>query len=250
MQCAPGDAPEPKTAPEAEPEAEPPAEDTAQDCDGPRRPCRRHAAGEDPAKRDQIMAGAMKAFLDKGFDATSVNDICRAARVSKGTLYVYFADKQDLFVALVAEQREKMFGGVDAVLRSDLPLAEKLTRFGRQLAEIVTSDHVVQWQRTIAGIVDRMPELGVRFYDAGALRTHTDLTDLLRREVAAGRLDLPDPVLASAQFIDLSGAGIWRARLFGKRPTPPGPDEIERTVDSAVRLFLAAYARPGARRED
>ncbi|WP_411911707.1 TetR/AcrR family transcriptional regulator C-terminal domain-containing protein, partial [Rhodovulum sulfidophilum] len=38
--------------------------------------------------------------------------------------------------------------------------------------------------------------------------------------------------------------------LFGKRPTPPGPDEIERTVDSAVRLFLAAYARPGAHRED
>ncbi|WP_414898217.1 TetR/AcrR family transcriptional regulator [Rhodovulum sp. YEN HP10] len=256
MHSAPGDA----TAPQAEPEAEPRAEpqttapraknDTAQDCDSPRRACRRHAAGEDPAKRDQIMAGAMRAFLDKGFDATSVNDICRAAGVSKGTLYVYFADKQDLFVALVAKEREKMFGGVDAVLQSDLPLAEKLTSFGRNLARIISSDHVVQWQRTIAGIVDRMPELGVRFYDAAALRTHVDLADLLRREMAAGRLELPDPVLASAQFIELSGAGIWRARIFGKRPTPPTSDEIDRTVDSAVRLFLSAYGRPGVRQED
>ena len=41
----------------------------------------RHAAGEDPDKRAAILAGAAHVFLQTGFDATSVNDICRAAGV-------------------------------------------------------------------------------------------------------------------------------------------------------------------------
>ena len=62
---------------------------------------RRHAAGMDPAKRDQILDGATKVFLESGFDAASMNDICRVAGVSKGTIYVYFANKEDLFEALI-----------------------------------------------------------------------------------------------------------------------------------------------------
>ncbi|MBL3568166.1 TetR/AcrR family transcriptional regulator [Rhodovulum sp. BSW8] len=207
------------------------------------RVCRRHAAGEDPAKRDQILQGAMKEFLEKGFDGASMNEICRAAGVSKGTLYVYFEDKLDLFVALVAREREAIFAGFDALLKGDLPLEDKLTRFGQRLASTICTDHVIQWQRTIAGIVDRMPELGARFYEAAAQRTHDDLNALLRRERAAGRLDVPDPERASAQFIELTVAGIWRARLFGKRRTDPEPDEIEASVASAVQVFMAAYGR-------
>ncbi|HVG49092.1 MAG TPA: helix-turn-helix domain-containing protein, partial [Rubellimicrobium sp.] len=54
---------------------------------------RRHGAGEDPRKRDQILEGARQVFMEQGYDAASMNDICRAAGVSKGTLYVYFANK-------------------------------------------------------------------------------------------------------------------------------------------------------------
>lgn len=43
----------------------------------------RHAAGEDPAKREQILEGARRAFLSQGFDAASMNDITREAGVSR-----------------------------------------------------------------------------------------------------------------------------------------------------------------------
>jgi AcrR family transcriptional regulator len=56
---------------------------------------------EEDGKRRQILDGAMHVFLDKGFDAASMSEIARAAGVSKGTLYVYFADKQTLFDAIV-----------------------------------------------------------------------------------------------------------------------------------------------------
>ena len=62
------------------------------------RPAR--APEDDGAKRRQILDGATAVFLEKGFDAASMGEIARAAGVSKGTLYVYFDDKQALFDAM------------------------------------------------------------------------------------------------------------------------------------------------------
>src|ERR1700709_2046564 len=59
---------------------------------------------EDSSKRRQILDGARKLFLDMGFDGASMGEIARAAGVSKGTLYVYFADKNRLFEAIVEEE--------------------------------------------------------------------------------------------------------------------------------------------------
>ena len=55
---------------------------------------------EDSSKRRQILDGARKVFMDLGFDGASMNEIARSAGVSKGTLYVYFADKNRLFEAI------------------------------------------------------------------------------------------------------------------------------------------------------
>ena len=59
---------------------------------------------EDTSKRRQILDGARKVFLDLGFDGASMGEIARSAGVSKGTLYVYFADKNRLFEAIVEEE--------------------------------------------------------------------------------------------------------------------------------------------------
>src|ERR1700676_5176791 len=56
------------------------------------------------SKRRQILDGAREVFLDLGFDGASVGEIARSFGVSKGTLYVYFADKNRLFEAIVEEE--------------------------------------------------------------------------------------------------------------------------------------------------
>src|SRR3954470_1251341 len=61
-------------------------------------------ADEDSSKRRQILDGARKVFMDLGFDAASMNEIARSAGVSKGTLYVYFADKNRLFEAILEDE--------------------------------------------------------------------------------------------------------------------------------------------------
>src|SRR3954453_11897304 len=59
---------------------------------------------EESSKRRQILDGARKVFMELGFDAASMNEIARSAGVSKGTLYVYFADKNRLFEAIVEDE--------------------------------------------------------------------------------------------------------------------------------------------------
>src|SRR5713226_2900894 len=69
-------------------------------------PATLHLVGdEDSSKRRQILAGSRKVFMDLGFDGASMGEIARSAGVSKGTLYVYFADKNRLFEAIVEEEQ-------------------------------------------------------------------------------------------------------------------------------------------------
>src|ERR1700692_2804824 len=70
------------------------------------------AADEDSAKRRQIIEGARAVFLAQGFDAASMNDIARAAGVSKGTLYVYFKHKEQLFEAIVEQECQGQAEGI------------------------------------------------------------------------------------------------------------------------------------------
>src|SRR5215471_5752115 len=66
----------------------------------------------DSAKRRQILDGARAVFLAQGFDAASMEEIARKAGVSKGTLYVYFDSKEQLFEATVHKQCEAQAEGL------------------------------------------------------------------------------------------------------------------------------------------
>lgn len=202
---------------------------------------RRHAAGEDPAKRAAILSGAAQVFLDSGFDAASVNDICRAAGVSKSTLYVYFSGKEDLFEALVEQERDRLFAELEGRLNGSGPLATRLQNFACALAAILCSDEVIRAQRTVIGMAERMPDLGARFYDVGAQRTQHALGAFLQSETVAGRLAVPDIALAAAQFVELVAAGLWRQRLFGKLPAPPQVAHRDAVARAGVDMFLKAY---------
>ncbi|WP_417243485.1 TetR/AcrR family transcriptional regulator [Celeribacter sp.] len=206
----------------------------------------RHAAGADPQKRQQIMAGAKRVFMECGFDAASVNDICHGAGISKSTLYVYFENKEELFEAIIENERDRLFEGVADVLASESAPADVLHQFGVTIASIICSDSVVRAQRIIIGIAERMPALGARFYSGGAMRAQTALTGFLDRKVAMGELAIADTSLAAAQFIELSTVALWKPRLFGKAAAPPSPEQIDASVTSAVALFVCAYAPKSA----
>ncbi|WP_046116544.1 TetR/AcrR family transcriptional regulator [Ensifer aridi] len=202
----------------------------------------RRAAGEDPVKREQILEGAKRVFMRSNFDAASMNDITREAGVSKGTLYVYFENKEDLFEALIARERSRIVSSAKQSLNDDAPIEEALHDFGVTLVTSITSDYTIRAMRTVLGVIDRMPRLAQRFFTATPENGYTVLKAYLDRQVEAGALLIDDTELAAKQFIELSNAGIFKGRLFGMCDTVPA-DRIEKNVASAVRIFLAAYAR-------
>jgi AcrR family transcriptional regulator len=201
----------------------------------------RPAAGQDPAKRRQIIDGARRVFIEMGFDAASMNDITRAAGVSKGTIYVYFANKEELFECLIDEERKQMFSDMYAALDQGGELRETLIRFGVAFASKITSEKVVMAQRTVIGICERIPELGARFYERGPKQGHAKLTAFLKSAAERGLIEIGDFELAAYQLTDLCLSGYYRQYLFGYRTGAPPQEEIRATVTAGVEVFLKAY---------
>ncbi|CCM77379.1 TetR/AcrR family transcriptional regulator [Rhizobium mesoamericanum] len=200
----------------------------------------RWAAGEDPAKRKQILDGARRVFMKLGFDAASMNDVTREAGVSKGTLYVYFANKEELFTAMMESERAAFVESVRNTLKESSDPNVALHDFGMTFVSHVTEDKVINAMRTVIGVRDRMPHLCQRFF-SGPENIRTVLRDFLTGQVGAGRFEIDDIELAARQFLELCGGSFFKLRLFGDMDAQPPHEEMDRVVNGAIRVFTAAY---------
>ncbi|TCV73445.1 TetR family transcriptional regulator [Neorhizobium sp. R1-B] len=201
----------------------------------------RFAAGEDPAKREQIIDGASRVFMKLGFDAASMNDITREAGVSKGTIYVYFQNKEDLFAALVAREKERVTLRMRDILAGSEEVEVGLYRFGINFVAHITSLQVINAMRTVIGVVDRMPSLCRQFFNSPSMNVRTVLDDFIRRHVALGNLNVEHSDLAARQFIDMTSGTFFKLRLFGDLCDVPPQSEIDEVVKGAIKVFMAAY---------
>jgi AcrR family transcriptional regulator len=199
------------------------------------------ATGEDEsAKRRQIIDGASKVFLAQGFDAASMNDIARAAGVSKGTLYVYFGNKEELFEAIVEQECDVQAEGIFDLDPNDHDVAAVLTRLGVAYVKFLCRPEKASAIRTVIAIADRMPEIGRKFYEAGPAVGIARLAAYLATQVDAGVLAVEDCEMAAAQFMESSHAMLFKPIVFNFAPAP-SPEQIERGVRIAVTAFVAAY---------
>jgi AcrR family transcriptional regulator len=196
-------------------------------------------ADEDSSKRRQILDGARKLFLDLGFDAASMGEIARAAGVSKGTLYVYFADKNRLFEAIVEEEvldQQKVAFNFDP----ERDVATTLHEFGQAYIELLCRPGGGSAIRTVMAIAERMPEVGSRFYSNVVAHTIARLAAYLDARGAAGDLQIEDRKLAASQFMMACQASLFLPFVFQASPAP-STERIAEVVQSATRMFLAAY---------
>jgi len=196
---------------------------------------------EDSSKRRQILAGARKVFMDLGFDGASMGEIARSAGVSKGTLYVYFADKNRLFEAIVEEtaleQGEIAF---DSGPAGDA--ATTLAEFGAAYIGMILRPDGGSAIRTVMAIAERMPEVGRRYYERVLQKTINRLAGHLGVHEKAGELVIDNRELAASQFLLMCQASLFLPFIFQAAP-PPSPERVTEVIASAVRMFLAAYGK-------
>ena len=197
-------------------------------------------ADEDSSKRRQIVDGARQVFMAQGFDAASMGEIARVAGVSKGTLYVYFKNKEELFEAIVGQQCKAQAEQIFNLDPQDHDVEGVLTRLGTAFVQFLCRPGGAPPLRTVIAIAERMPELGRRFYETGPAFGAAQLASYLSAQVAAGVLAVEDCEVAAAQFMDSCLATVFKPILFNFGTTP-APERIEYVVKIAVRVFLAAY---------
>jgi AcrR family transcriptional regulator len=191
------------------------------------------------AKRRQIMDGARTVFLSAGFDGASMNDIARAAGVSKGTLYAYFTSKEELFEAIIRAEKAQAAERLCRFKREG-DVREMLTDFGVRLMSRMCEPKTLALGRVVIAAAEKFPKVGQAFYEAGPLFGATRLAAELHALEAAGALKVPDPERAAWHFLDLCQSFVFKRLLFGVVESVSS-DEIEGAVKAGVEVFLKAY---------
>ncbi|SLN18764.1 HTH-type transcriptional repressor AcnR [Roseovarius litorisediminis] len=191
-------------------------------------------------KFDQVVEGARRIFMRDGFEGASVDEIARAAEVSKATLYSYFPDKRLLFSEVARLECNRQAQEALSVIGADAPIEEVLHEAADRIVRFFLSDFGQQVFRICVSESHRFPELGCKFYESGPALLRKRLGTLLEIYIARGDLKIADVDLAANQFGELCKSDLFVRSLCGVAKDVSETD-IERVVNGAVEMFLARY---------
>jgi AcrR family transcriptional regulator len=163
------------------------------------------------ARPGEIEAAALECFAERGFAACSLDEIAARAGVTKGTLYLYFNSKDDLFKAVV---RGALVARIVALTEALSPRESAREQIERLLAfwpTLFTIPHLSALPKLIIAEAGNFPEL-TRFYlDEVISRGRDVITAILRRGIRRGEFRRVDPDTAFfAVIAPILVAMIWK----------------------------------------
>ena len=191
-------------------------------------------------KFDQVLEGARGVFLLNGFEGASVDDIARAAGVSKATLYSYFPDKRLLFIEVARTECCRQADIALATLDMAAPIPRLLEDIATQMVRFVTSEFGLGMFRIFVAESARFPELARDFYESGPMLVRDRLAQILQMAVDRGELVIDDVMLAADQFAELCKADLFPKLVFNIRTATTEADR-QRIAKGAVAMFMARY---------
>jgi AcrR family transcriptional regulator len=192
-------------------------------------------------RRETILDVARDCFLADGYAATSMSTIAARLGGSKGTLYNYFKNKEELFAAVIQRQCGEALAGLQATPTDGLDPRTQLIRLTRNLLSHITGPYAMAVNRLVIGESERFPELAQVFYDSGPRRGQALLAERLNALMEAGQLRRADAAEAATQLKDLTIGNVMWLKLWGLLPEPSDA-EIDRHVAAGVDTFLRAFA--------
>jgi len=193
------------------------------------------------SRREAIMDAAMEVFGTSGLDGASVEDIARAAGIGKGTIYLYFKSKDDMFDAILAERWPGPY--LDSLMPEMLasqetlsaPLDEVLERIGNAFLTAVEKNMLVL--RLALSEAYRFPDRAEHLFENTFLKANRMLAAFLETQQKAGRIGpLESPLIAARCYQGMMMTYVLSQEMLGgKKYTPM---EREDWVRIAVGIFL------------
>lgn len=188
----------------------------------------------------QILDGARAVFLADGYEGASVDDIARAAGISKATLYRHFPDKTALFSAVLAQECRMQAEFHPEFCYRDRPIDEFLLDLARDVLNFSLGEFGQSIYRIAVAETARFPHIGKTFYDTGAEMNQIRLAPALIAAVERGELMELDPDYAAHVFYGICKADLFTRRLF-QIGDHPNAEEIEAHARRAVMTFMRAF---------
>ncbi len=183
----------------------------------------------DDTRRAAIMDAAYGVFSSYGFRRTSMDDIAKAAGISRPALYQSFGNKNDIFTALLARAMDQSRAAAEECLASHLPLRERL----EQLLEILILSHHRMLDKLPHGdeILGLKSEIGMEVFVEWDELNRKIFADALAQEPGLkGVLDLP-----LAQTISLAISGVKARKLSVK--------EMEAELETVIAVVMATAGK-------
>jgi AcrR family transcriptional regulator len=196
-----------------------------------------------PAKRAAIARAALELFVREGYERASVDAIAAEAGVSKRTVYNHFADKEQLFLAVVGELYAQLMGQAEDIAERALAedqMGPRLLTFVGQVAHgIHRSPGRAAIMRLILTEAPHIPALLDQWRDRRMLTPL--LAGLLTGAAADRELDLADPDVAASHLSALTFGQINGHSLFGLLVLTD--EQLDTIITGGVDVFLRAYRR-------
>ena len=191
----------------------------------------------------EICDAALEVFAEKGFAAAKLDEIARRAGVSKGTLYLYFNDKEDLFRAVVRSAIAPNIEAITAVIaQAAVPFADLVRMFFAGFAEREAHLPIGAVAKMVIGESRNFPALAKVWHDEVAYKALGTLASFVERAQQRGEVRAGDPRLYAFSLMGPMVLGaLWRATLV-----PAGGEPLDL---AALAKQHAETVRTGMLRE-
>jgi AcrR family transcriptional regulator len=184
---------------------------------------------------EQILDAAEGLFLRQGYETTTVEQIAAGIGATKRTIYVRFADKAQLFRAVVIRVLDARRPQLDTIGTGGT-VDERLTDMGLAVLRYVLDPKVVSVLRVAMAEAHRFPELNKMIEEQAAQGIAPAVERILAEEARLNRLALQDIPFATMLLLSLLTG--TPAREAGRGARPLSLTERQRWVCGAVSLFL------------
>jgi TetR/AcrR family transcriptional regulator, mexJK operon transcriptional repressor len=202
-------------------------------------------------ERDQrLIEVATRLFLKRGYDATSLDAVAEAARVSKPTVYSRYGDKRGLFAAVLRREISRWLAPLAEAAEtqlsssSDISVEQRLVDVGREMLTFTCGPDAVAFGRMLTAQAMNFPEIAKLAEEEGWSKAVSTTARFFDHLVAQGALDVEDTGIAAEVFLNFVVGHPHRVATFG---TPLEMKPAEKRMRAAIKLFLAGALGPPSR---
>ncbi len=173
------------------------------------------------ARRQLLLIAALDEFYERGFTAARMEDIAARAELSKGTLYLYFKSKDDLFRALIEKHAVPNIETVEMISRTAPSFDAALAAIANFAPRLIRETHLPKLMKVIAGDSQGFPDI-IKSYRTDVLdRVLGAIADILRQAHDAGEIEVAQPELAARLVIaPMVMSMLWQAVFAQTDDTP------------------------------